>query len=67
MLLRIRWFLLGVLGAVGGGAYVLVKLRAMRERLTPRNVGRAAAMAAADALDMVGSMVEPKSRGERPR
>jgi len=59
VLLRIRWFMIGAMSSVAGGAYVLVKLRQMRARMTPANVGRASALAAADALALAGRLVEP--------
>ena len=61
MLLRIRWFTLGVLSAIGGGAYVFAKLRRMRGRLTPDNLRRAAGHAVADGLGFAGRIVSPES------
>lgn len=59
MFLRIRWFTLGVLSAIGGGAYLLAKLRRMRARLTPDNLRRAAGHAIADGLGYAGRMIAP--------
>ncbi len=61
MLLRIRWFLAGLITAVGGGAYLVTKLVRMRERLTPSNLRRAAVAAAADVLAWTGRVVAPQS------
>lgn len=59
MFLRLRWFVLGVLSTIGGGAWVLAKLRSMRARLTPANVRRASALVTADALDWAGRRFTP--------
>ena len=48
MLLRIRWFLLGVAATLGGGMVAFG--RVVRRRLTAAAVGRAAA----DLLDRLG-------------
>ena len=58
--------MVGVASAVGGGAYVLVKLRALRARLTPANVGKASALAAADLLTLFGKAIAPRSRERLP-
>lgn len=64
MFVRLRWFFLGALSALGGSAYVLSKLVRMRARLSPANLKRAGALALADALGAVGRAVAPESRGE---
>ncbi len=66
MFLRVRWFLIGALSVVGGGAYVLAKLRQMRARLTPANLRRASGSALADAIDAAARRVAP-DRQEGPR
>ena len=59
MFLRFRWFSLGVLSAIGGGAYLLSKLRRLRARLSPDSLRRAAAHAIADGLDSAGRKIAP--------
>ncbi len=66
MFVRLRWFVLGVLSTLGGGAYVLAKLRRMRARLSPRNLAKASTLAAADALSLAGKLVAPKSGDQAP-
>ena len=44
MLVRIRWFLLGVVVTLGGGALVVGRLVRLRRRLTPANLARAAGL-----------------------
>jgi hypothetical protein len=51
MLLRIRWFLLGVIAALGGGLVAFG--RVVRRRLTPAAAGRAAA----DLLDRLAATI----------
>ncbi len=51
MLRRVRWFSLGMAAGVGGSAWVVTRLRRARQRLTPANIGRAAAGSVADLLD----------------
>ena len=57
MLVRIRWFFLGVLATVGGGAWVLNRIVRLREQLTPRAVAVHSGLAAADALDRMAAAV----------
>jgi len=59
MLVRIRWFLLGVVATVGGGMVALG--RYARRRVTPAVVGRAAGRLAADLLEQAGDAL----KGER--
>ncbi len=59
MFMRIRWFALGVLSAVGGSAYVFVKLRQLRARLTPANLRRVGGHAVADALGAAARRISP--------
>jgi hypothetical protein len=59
MLLRMRWFLLGMVSAVGGGAYVMAKLVRMRVRFSRENVIRASGLAASDALAGAARVVAP--------
>jgi hypothetical protein len=66
MLLRLRWFLLGLVSAIGGGAYVMAKLVRMRARFSRENVMRASALAASDALAGAARIVAPgKDTGVR--
>ena len=51
--------MLGALSAIGGGAYVMAKLRRMRQRLTPDNLRRAAGHAIADGLGHAGRVISP--------
>lgn len=55
MLVRIRWFLLGVAATVGGGMVALG--RYVRRRITPAAVGRAVGRLAADLLERAGDAV----------
>jgi hypothetical protein len=57
MLVRIRWFLLGALTTVGGGAWMLNKFARFREHLTPGGFARLSGRAAADALDRLAVSV----------
>lgn len=59
MLLRIRWFVLGVLSTVGGGAYLLAKLRRVRARLSAANLRKVSAHSLADVLDAAGRAILP--------
>jgi hypothetical protein len=52
--MRIRWFSLGFTAGIGGAAYAAVRLRKIREALTPKRVANRAAHRVANALD-VGS------------
>ncbi len=61
MFLRIRWFTLGVVSAIGGGAYLFAKVRALRARLSPDNLRRAAGHAVADSLGAAGRIIAPGS------
>lgn len=51
---RFRWFTLGFTAGVSGVAYAFVRLRKLREALTPRRVANSAAHRVADALDTRG-------------
>lgn len=51
MFLRIRWFTLGVLAAVGGFVYAANQVARAKEKLTLENVARAGAKAALDGID----------------
>ncbi len=62
MLLRVRWFLMGVLSAVTGGVYLLGRLRKMRLRVNRRNLRRAGGHAAADVLGRAARAIAPDGR-----
>jgi hypothetical protein len=49
--MRMRWFTLGFTAGLGGAAYAALRLRKLREALTPRRVASSAANRFADALD----------------
>ena len=49
--MRIRWFSLGFTAGIGGAAYIAVRLKKLREALTPRRVASGAANRVADALE----------------
>jgi hypothetical protein len=59
MLLRIRWFLLGVAATLGGGAYIVHQLRRMREQLAPKNVARVGVTGVADLIDAAARRIHP--------
>ncbi|HEX9854783.1 MAG TPA: hypothetical protein VGC47_05675 [Acidimicrobiia bacterium] len=59
MLLRIRWFTLGVLVTIGLGAYLVAQVRRARERLSPSAIGRAGAERIATALDRAADRIAP--------
>ena len=54
MFTRLRWFVYGFLASLGATAYVLTRLRRMRERLTPQSVARVSALGLADAMAVAG-------------
>jgi hypothetical protein len=60
---RARWFLFGVVATMGATAYVVTRVRRMRERLTPEAVVRAAAAALADVMGAAGRRL---ARPRRP-
>ncbi len=54
MLTRMRWFFYGAISTIGATAYVVVKVRKMRERLTPETVARASALGVANLMEFTG-------------
>ena len=66
MLLRIRWFVLGLATAIGGGAWVISKAVRMRERLSPAGLRRAGALVTADVFSAASRAVQPVSRERAP-
>lgn len=65
MLVRLRWFLLGVVATVGATAYVVTRARRLRERLSPETVVRVGALTVADLMEAAGHRIKPRS-GEEP-
>ena len=59
MLIRLRWFLLGVLSSVGALGWLAVQVKRARERLTPGNLARQGARGFADVLDTIAERVAP--------
>lgn len=59
MLLRMRWFTLGVIASLGAVAYVANQLLRMRTRLTPRNLTREAARTTAAMLEVAAHRISP--------
>jgi len=51
---RLRWFIYGFVASLGATAYVVTRLRRMRERLTARSVARVSALSLADAMALAG-------------
>jgi hypothetical protein len=62
MLVRIRWFFLGALLSLGGGAWLIGRAVRWRERLTPANLTRLAGHTAADWIDRAGAAIGGVSR-----
>jgi hypothetical protein len=57
MLLRIRWFIMGVLTSLGAIGYLVNQLRKARERITARNLARTGMRGVADWLDSAADTV----------
>jgi hypothetical protein len=57
MLTRLRWFVYGALASLGASAYVAVRVKRMRERLTMENMTRAGALTVADAMEASGQVL----------
>jgi hypothetical protein len=64
MLLRIRWFIMGVLTSIGVVAYLVSQVKAARERLTPENLARTGARSLAGALESAAVAITPAPRDE---
>jgi hypothetical protein len=65
MLLRIRWFLVGVFSSLGIAAYLTNRIRRARERFSARNLARAGMRGAADVLDSTARRIDPARRAAR--
>lgn len=59
MLVRIRWFVFGILGTVGVGAWLLARVRQLRASLTPTNLKRAGTEGVASLLDTAARRIDP--------
>ena len=54
MFTRLRWFSYGAIVSLGATAYVVTRLRRMRERLTAESVARVSALGVADLMALAG-------------
>ena len=54
MFTRLRWFIYGFVASLGATAYVVIRVRRMRERLTAQSVARVSALSLADAMALAG-------------
>ena len=59
VLLRIRWFLFGVMGALLGVVYAGVKVRRAKRRLAPAALATSGRQAMASALDRAADRIDP--------
>jgi hypothetical protein len=59
VLLRIRWFLVGVMSALLGVVYAGVKVRKARRRLTPASLTAGGRQAVASMLDRTADRIDP--------
>jgi hypothetical protein len=59
MFVRIRWFVAGILAAMGGMGYLVNQVRRAREKLTPANLVAAGKQQAANWIDAVAERVAP--------
>ncbi len=57
--MRLRWFILGIVTAVGGGVVAAAKLRRAREALNAPNAARIGARGVAGIIDRVANSVSP--------
>jgi len=62
--MRMRWFSLGFTAGVGGAAYAALRLKKLREALTPKRMATTAATRVADALEAGSKRLS--GDGERP-
>jgi len=60
MLLRFRWFIMGVAASLGVVSYLANKLRKARERMTPRNLANTGMRGVADLIDSAADTVRPE-------
>ncbi len=64
MFVRLRWFVFGVVGTLGALAWLATKVKGAKQRLTPSNLGRAAAVAGAGLLEAAGRRLAAADRVE---
>ncbi len=61
MLVRIRWFVLGVVSSVGVVAYLAAQVKRARERLSAKAMARSGGRTVASMLDKAATRVSPES------
>lgn len=59
MVVRLKWFVFGVVVTLGIMAYAISRLRALRERVSPGAVAREIARGAAAVLEAAAGRVAP--------
>ena len=64
MLLRIRWFAIGVASSVGVMAYLAAQVKRARERLSARAMVQSGGQAVASLFDRVADRVTPRRVGQ---
>lgn len=64
MFTRLRWFVYGVVASLGATAYVVARLRRMRERLTAQSVARVSALSLADLMALAGRRLAQPGRAD---
>ncbi len=62
MLLRTRWFTLGMVASLGAVAYAANQVRRVGQRLTPQNLTREAGYGLAGGLDAMAHLIAPRDR-----
>ena len=65
MLLRIRWFVMGVLASLGLVSYLMNQVRRARERLTARSLTNTGLRGVARLLDSAADGLQPKMENRR--
>ena len=65
MLLRIRWFVMGVLASLGLVSYLMNQVRRARERLTARSLTNTGLGGVARLLDSAADGLQPKTENRR--
>jgi hypothetical protein len=58
MFTRIKWFLLGSATTIGVGAYLGIKVKRARERLTAENMARAGVVTVAGMMNATGRRMQ---------
>ena len=59
MLLRVRWFAVGVLSSLGAMAYLAAQVKRARERLNARALARSGGRSVATLLDRAADRIDP--------